>query len=282
MFVTKIIVFSITCFSILIAGNASAQNNSFSDAASSRCPDNFTWSNEFKLCATNAFDKPTFKKINASQACTSGYARMGSSGLCLLDDKHTRLSFKKGQLTISKGSKKKCGKNHIRLPGAKACVHKRVGLTLVNSKAKLVETNKLRCDSRNPESTSCKSKCATGYFRSPELGVCVNYEAALLSDTVLSTAKCDNPLHWRKLDSSGVCVPRMTLSIVENSAGTLVLEPGEGELPTCDEGAEIQIASMILNQPQGDSDNDTGIDTDNLVSNIQPVIYCMVRPRDPK
>lgn len=282
MFATRIFIFFTGCISIMMTAQVSAQNNNFANSASFTCADDFVLSNTFKLCATNAFAKPAFKELNSSQNCAPGYARLANSRLCLLNNKRTRLTFKHGQLSIVKATKEKCGSAYIRLPNQKACVHKRVGLTTNDAKLKLVQTASLTCNAKDPESKVCKFKCANGFFRSPELGVCVDYNAALRSNVVFSTQECKNINHWKKLEASGLCVPRMVLSIVRNSTGRYVIEPNENDLSSCRGGAEVQITSMVLNPETNDTSsqaNATGVEQQ---FNIEPVMYCMVRPRPRK
>jgi hypothetical protein len=289
MFTTKKWALLTACLSMMMSIGSAAQN-SISSGGSADCPNNFVSSNEFRLCATNAFEKASFKELasgdlTSNQTCGSGYARLANSRLCVLDNKRTRVKLKNGRLRITQGERKKCGADYIRLPNHKACIHKRIGLTSKGSKLKFVQTAKLTCDPQNPESKSCKSKCAPGFFRSPELGMCINYNAALRKNVLLGNMACKNPTHWRKLENSGVCFPKMVLSPVENSAGLIELVPSEVDLPNCRGGAEPQITSMVFGPPSiGGQTSQTHSNADDtaLAFTIKPVVYCMVRPRRPK
>ncbi|WP_353411029.1 hypothetical protein [Arenicella sp. 4NH20-0111] len=262
--------------------NLMAQTDSFTSGPSDGCPSEFKSDAGLKVCGTKGFDKPSFKRKRANTDCGNTYLQLGHSQLCVLDTKLTRIKYHNDRLMVTKAKKKACGKNFIRLPNHKACVHKRVGLTLVDSQVSFQQTRKLECNSKNPESDSCKIKCAPGFFRSPEIGLCVDYHSVLNSTKRLSNKKCKNPKHWKKLDNSGICVPKMILSLEQNSTGGFELRPNEDTLSVCEDGAEIQITSLVLS-PATEDENQPPASSDlNLTSNIQPVMFCMVRPRPPK
>lgn len=294
MFVRKIFVFSAIYislgFTIIFATPANAQIGNLSSEGPGNCRSGFTHNSELALCATKQFAKPAFHSLKTRQNCKAGYKRIANSKLCVLDNKNTRVKFNDGQLTIVKASKQQCGKNFLRLPNSKACVHKRLGLTINNGKPLFVQTGKLKCDPSNPESKACKTKCSVGFFRSPELGVCVDYNAAVSSSTELSTTDCKNPLHWKKLANSGVCIPKHTLKVQSHGDTGYTLAAVIGEPSRCTGGGGFQVVNFVW-EPEAEPSspgNTLGTNNSSIALSTQqslsvlPVISCMVRPPKPK
>jgi hypothetical protein len=72
------------------------------------------------------------------------------------------------------------------------------------------------------------------------------------------------------------------LSMVSKPTGQLELQALESDLLTCEGDAEIQVTNLVFNYAEDSEDGQSNQIINDLASNIQPVMFCMVRPRPPK